>query len=106
MLEAGAWLTLANSDAPGFVPDVLYTGLTLPNSGAFVLRLACGEQLLDEVTVDAASPQRAGRSVSLSGAALDDVSNDDPERWCEGATSYNGDFGTPGGANPGCGAPG
>ncbi len=105
VLEAGAWLTLANGEAPGFVPDLLYSGVTLPNTGSFVLRLACGGQLLDEVTVNAAVPaQRAGRSLSLSGAALDDASNDDPERWCEGAASYNGDFGTPGGDNPGCGS--
>jgi Lamin Tail Domain len=105
VLEAGAWLTLANGEAPGFVPDILYSGLTLPNTGSFVLRLACAEQVLDEVTVDAAVlTQRAGRSASLSGTALDDVSNDNLERWCEGATSYNGDFGTPGAANPSCGS--
>jgi hypothetical protein len=105
VLEAGAWLTLANGDAPGFVPDILYSGLTLPNTGSFVLRLACAGQVLDEVTVDAALlMQRAGRSSSLSGTALDDVSNDAPESWCEGTTSYNGDFGTPGAANPSCGS--
>jgi hypothetical protein len=102
-LAAGAYLTLANGEAPGFVPDVLYSGLTLPNSGAFVLRLACGEQLLDEVSVETSVPaQRAGRSLSLSSSASSATQNDDPSSWCEGSSSYNGDFGTPGTANPVC----
>jgi hypothetical protein len=103
VLAAGAYLTFANSDAPGFTPDVLYSGLTLPNTGLFVLRLGCGAQILDEVAVDAALPaQRAGRSLSLSGTALNESMNDDPNRWCEGSASYNGDFGTPGSDNPSC----
>jgi len=103
VVEAGRHLTFSNSDAPGFVPDVLYSGLTLPNTGGFALRLACSGTLLDEVSVDAAVPtQRAGRSLSLSSAALDERANDDPARWCEGSASYNGDYGTPGGDNPAC----
>jgi hypothetical protein len=103
VLAAGAYLTFANSDAPGFTPDVLYSGLTLPNTGRFVLRLACGAQVLDEVAVDAAVPaQRAGRSLSLSAAALNESVNDDPNRWCEASESYNGDFGTPGSDNSQC----
>jgi lamin tail-like protein len=102
-LDAGAYLTLANGDSPGFTPDLVYSGLTLPNSGAFVLRLACGERVLDAVTVDPSlATQRAGHSLSLSGAALDELSNDDATRWCEGTASYNGDFGTPGAPNGAC----
>jgi hypothetical protein len=101
-VAGGGYLTLANGENPGFVPDVLYSGLTLPNTGAFVLRLGCGEQLLDEVTIDPAQPtQRAGRSLSLSGTASGAAANG-AGRWCEGASSYNGDFGTPGEANPAC----
>lgn len=104
-LEPGAYLTLSNGEAPGFTPDVLYSGLTLPNTGAFVLRLACGGTVLDEVTVDPAVPtQRAGRSLSLSGSALNDAANDAPTRWCEGSSSYDGDYGTPGADNPTCGS--
>jgi Lamin Tail Domain len=103
VLGAGEYLTFSNGEAPGFATDVLYSGLALPNTGSFVLRLACGSQLLDQVTVDAAVPsQRPGRSLSLSGSALDQTANDDPSRWCEGTASYNGDFGTPGAANPNC----
>jgi hypothetical protein len=78
--------------------------LTLPNTGAFVLRLACAGTVLDEVTIDPALPtQRAGRSLSLSASALNDAANDDPTRWCEGSSSYDGDYGTPGADNPTCG---
>jgi hypothetical protein len=104
MIEPGTYLTLSNGDAPGFTPDVLYSGLTLPNTGAFVLRLACAGTVLDEVTIDPALPtQRAGRSLSLSASALNDAANDDPTRWCEGSSSYDGDYGTPGADNPACG---
>jgi hypothetical protein len=104
MIEPGTYLTLSNGDAPGFTPDVLYSGLTLPNTGAFVLRLACAGTVLDEVTIDPALPtQRAGRSLSLSASALNDAANDDPTRWCEGSSSYDGDYGTPGADNPTCG---
>jgi hypothetical protein len=102
-LAVGAYVTFANGEAPGFSPDVIYGGLTLPNSDAFELRLACGEQLLDRVVVDPTLPtQRAGRSLSLSGAAMDSISNDDPANYCEGSESYGGDHGTPGAANPVC----
>ena len=102
-LEAASYLTFANGESPGFSPDVVYSGLTLPNSDAFTLRLACGEQVLDEIAVDPALPsQRAGRSLSLSGDAMDGVSNDDPASFCEATDSYGADYGTPGAANPVC----
>lgn len=102
-IAPGEFMTFSNGEAPGFRPDVLYRGLTLPNTGAFVLSLACGEQLLDQVSVDPAQlPNRAGRSLSLSASALDGTPSDQEPRWCEGASAYNGDFGTPGAANPPC----
>jgi hypothetical protein len=102
-LGAGEYLTFANAESPGFVPDVVYSGLTLPNADAFTLRLSCGEQLLDEISVDPALPaQRAGHSLSLSGDAMDGLSNDAPAHFCEGTQSYGGDYGTPGAANPVC----
>lgn len=102
-IAPGGYLTFANGQTPGFTPDILYSGLTLPNSGAFRLRLACGEQLVDEVAFDAAlMTNRAGRSLSLSAAALDDRANDLSSNWCEGVSAYNGDLGTPGTANPAC----
>lgn len=103
VIEAGGHLTFSNGEAPGFQADVLYSGITLPNTGAFVLRLACGEQVLDAVNVDpAALTHRAGRSLSRSGPALDGDADEVSTSWCESVTSYNGDFGTPGAANPPC----
>lgn len=102
IIEAGGYLTFSNGEAPGFQADVLYSGITLPNTGAFVLRLACGDHVLDAVDVDpAVLANRAGRSLSLSGSALDGTGELGPT-WCESVTSYNGDFGTPGAANPPC----
>ncbi len=103
-IPAGSYATFANGEAPGFTPDVLYSGLTLPNTGSFTLRLTCGSQLLDAVSFDAALlPNAAGRSLSLSGSSLDPRDNDVAESWCEGAVPYAGDLGTPGSANPDCG---
>ncbi len=102
-IEPGGYLTFSNGETPGFAADVSYRGITLPNTGAFVLTLVCEGQLIDEVRLDpATAPNRAGRSLSLSAAALDDASNDLPAHWCEAVSAYNGDFGTPGSANPSC----
>jgi hypothetical protein len=103
VIAPGAYMTFANGDSPGFQPDVLYSGLTLPNTGSFLLALRCGDQLLDQVALDSAAlPNKAGASSSLSGAALDAAANDRAENWCDATTAYNGDFGTPGEANPSC----
>lgn len=102
-IAPGGYLTFANGDAPGFTPDVLYSGITLPNSGAFTLAVACGGAVLDQVLIESAAlPNAAGHSLSLSRAALDPAANDRPANWCDGVSTYNGDFGTPGEANPDC----
>jgi hypothetical protein len=102
-IAPGAYLTFANGDAPGFTPDVLYSGITLPNSGAFTLAVACGGEVLDQVLIESAAlPNAAGHSLSLSRGALDPAANDRPASWCDGVSSYNGDFGTPGEGNPDC----
>ena len=102
-IAAGAYLTFSNGEMPGFQPDVLYRGITLPNTGTFVLALACGSQLIDQLTIDSTvSPNKAGHSLSLSRSALDPGANDRAENWCDGVSAYNGDFGTPGEDNPAC----
>lgn len=102
-IAAGGYLTFSNNETPGFQPDVLYRGITLPNTGSFVLGLSCGAQSIDRVTVDSALlPNKAGHSLSLSRSALDPAANDRPQSWCDGVAAYNGDFGTPGEANPAC----
>jgi hypothetical protein len=102
VIAPAQYATLANSADPGFTPSASYRGLTLPNSGAVSLRLSCGEQLLDAVTLSQAAGNRDGRSLSLSASHLDPAANDVESAWCEGASAYNGDYGTPGRANPDC----
>ena len=71
--------------------------------GAFTLAVACGGEVLDQVLFESAAlPNAAGHSLSLSRSALDPSANDRLDNWCDGASSYNGDFGTPGEANPDC----
>jgi lamin tail-like protein len=103
VIAPAQYATLANSADPGFVPTATYRGVTLPNSGALSLRVSCGEQLLDAVTLSqAAALNRAGHSLSLAASRLDPAANDLESGWCEGAGAYNGDLGTPGRANPDC----
>jgi hypothetical protein len=103
-LAPGQVVTFANGDAPGFVPDYVYSGLTLPNSAEFRLSLHCGGELLDTIAVDPGTwPGGAGISTSLSAAATSATANDDSASWCAATAPYNTDLGTPGSANPVCG---
>lgn len=102
-IAPGQYITLANGSAPGFTPTATYRGLTLPNSGALSLRLSCGAQLLDAVTLtQRAAQNRAGSSLSLAASELDPAANDAETSWCDGASTYNDDRGTPGQENPDC----
>lgn len=103
VIAPGQYITLANSNDPGFTPTASYRGLTLPNGGSLSLRLSCGAQLLDAITLtQVAAQNRAGHSLSLSAKQLDPSANDAEASWCDGASAYNGDQGTPGRANPDC----
>lgn len=102
-IAAGAQVTFASSNSPGFTPSYVYSGLSLPNSGAFELVLSCGEERLDSVVVDpAATPNAAGASVSLDLERAARVGNDDASSWCDAVDSFNSDLGTPGSPNPPC----
>ncbi len=102
LVETGQAVALANGDAPGFVPDYVYSGVTLPNSAVFVLTLRCDDEVLDTVTVDPSVwPGAAGVSASLS-PGNSAQSNDDPSNWCNATAAYNTDLGTPGEPNPPC----
>jgi hypothetical protein len=102
-IAPGQYVTLANSADPGFTPTATYRGLTLPNSGAVSLRLGCGAQLLDAITLtQVAAQNRAGHSLSLDAAQRDPAANDAETSWCDATTPYNGDLGTPGQPNPDC----
>lgn len=102
-LEPGGIVTLANGDAPGFTPDYVYSGLTLPNTAVFVLSLTCGNELLDSVTVDPATwPGSAGVADSLSASVTTAAGNDALGSWCAATAPYTTDLGTPGSANASC----
>lgn len=102
-VPSGGSVVLASSDAPGFTPDYVYSGLTLPNTGAFELTLTCGEVLFDTLLVDpTAVPNAAGASLGLDPSRIGSAANDEALAWCNGKDSYDGDFGTPGTANPSC----
>jgi PKD repeat protein len=61
--------------------------------------------LLDQVEWDGGAqyPTGTGESLSLSGAATDVTSNDDPASWCASVDAFGaGDLGTPGMPNPDC----
>jgi hypothetical protein len=64
------------------------------------VQLVYGATIIDAVTWTTST---SGASLSLSPAATDAASNDDPTNFCNGAVLYNTkDSGTPGRANPGC----
>jgi hypothetical protein len=63
--------------------------------------------LVDEVIYDGGLtfPDPNGQSMSLDPGSYDVMANDIGTNWCPATTNYNGDFGTPGTANPVCMAP-
>jgi hypothetical protein len=102
-VPAGRYVTLANGTDPGFVPNAVYRGLTLPNSGTFTLRVSCGQQLLDTVTVDTtARANAAGHSLNLSAASFGLPASERAASWCDSTLGYGTDFGSPGAPNSNC----
>ncbi len=82
------------------VAGVLPFGLT--NTGANLLILALGGEVLDQVTYESAWV-RDGASTSLDPGHLDPAANDDASNWCAATAPYGlGDLGTPGVANAAC----
>jgi len=103
LIASGDVLVFANSDDPGFSPDVVYSGLSLPNSGSYRMTLQCEGQVLDEVNIDSSTlPDGPGQSASLGFQAHGALANDSVAAWCAASSSYNGDFGSPGSVNPDC----
>lgn len=103
VVAPGDAVVLANGATPGFSPDWVYSGLTLPNSAVFVLELACGGELLDALSVDPGSwPGGNGVAASLSGAVQSPADNDAASAWCDANGTYGVDFGSPGAPNPTC----
>ncbi|MDP6943375.1 MAG: lamin tail domain-containing protein, partial [Myxococcota bacterium] len=104
------WLLATSADAGangGLVPDLVYTGLYLSNSGDEII-LVCSDQVVDAVSYDGASwPLFAGRALALDGAITPTATaNDDVTSWCAAPMLYAvGNHGTPGEANPQCPTP-
>ena len=86
-----------------FTPDApLGPTYSLGNTGD-VLRLRCNGVVIDEVIYDDIAPWpmvEPGTAIALEDASLDNVSNDDGNRWCAATSEYMLDtYGTPGAPN-------
>ncbi len=108
VLDAGDYAVIASRDTDnGGVPaDLTWSGHYLRN-GSDSLFLYNGSTVLDTVAWDdgATFPDSAGYSMSLDTSALDSASNDEGAAWCNATSTYgDGDHGTPGAANDGCGS--
>lgn len=102
-IPANGRLTLANGASPGFSPGYVYSGMTLPNSAAFILSLECSGAVVDAVAIDpSAWPLASGISAALDPSALSAKQNDSASAWCLSTKSYGTDFGTPGDVNDTC----
>lgn len=102
-VEPGESVALANGEAPGFTPTLVYSSVTLPNSAVFSLELQCQGVTLDQISVDPSSwPGGNGIAASLSPSVHSSEANDDPAVWCDATQPYATDLGTPGAPNPTC----
>lgn len=97
-LAPGAYVTLSRSASPGFEPDYVYGGVVLANGEDEVV-LSCGGVQIDAIAWETTMP--VGRTLGLDPGAIDQGTSG-PDDWCAGTSSYNGDRGTPGTANPPC----
>jgi hypothetical protein len=104
ILAPGARATFASSAAPGFTPDYVYASWPLANTGDRI-RILCGTTIVDDVTYTASFPFAAGTAMQLDPTRIASGMNDLPGDWCAATASYNGDLGTPGGANRSCFSP-
>lgn len=87
----------------GVAVDVVYAGLSLPNSTGS-LEIAFDGVTIDAVTWSVGGEWTAGAAWSLDPASTHAVANDTAANWCAAADAYGmaGNYGTPGAANPVC----
>jgi hypothetical protein len=92
----------ADSGMNGMLPKVDFTfSFGLTNSGGSIF-VGTGGQVLDQVMY---ASSKSGVAASLDPAKTTPAANDDPLNFCSATTTYGaGDKGTPGAANPSCGA--
>ncbi len=103
VVTAGGYATFAASGTPGFTPSYVWSSFSLSNSSD-TITLDCGGVTVDTVTWDngATFPDPTGASMTLSPTLLNATDNDVGANWCEATSDYDGDLGTPGGANDSC----
>lgn len=101
-LAANAFATVARSEQPGFVADVVIA-FSLKNA-ADALALECDGALIDRVSYDSAAgyPIKPGAALALDARALDADDNDQGASWCLATSAYASDLGSPGRLNPNC----
>ena len=107
VLQAGAYALLAASADPivnGGLPKptAVYAKVQLSSTAATVSIWSAGKEL-DHVTYGTGWPMVAGKSMALEPTVTTAAENDAPGAWCKGQAIYgDGDFGSPGQANPAC----
>ena len=106
LVPAGGYLVLGrNAEARengGIATGYEYEGINLANDGDAIELVDPLGRVVDRVAYDA-DLVFPGASTSLDPMFLDADANDDPGNWCSPSEAMpNGDFGTPGQANPGC----
>ncbi len=87
----------------GVKVDLVYQQVVLSNTTS-ALTLTSQGTVVDTLTYGAAWPIVAGKSAALDPAQMTAMANDNPAKWCKGQALFaaNGDYGTPGAANPTC----
>jgi hypothetical protein len=111
-IAPGGYVVLARSESAatngGLDPLYVYSGVSLNNNGDH-LAIRLGSDVIDIVdyAIDPGFPIEKGRSMQLSPTVQPlPTLNDSSTAWCLSSVPYGaGDQGTPGVANPPCGAP-
>lgn len=107
VVPAHGYLVLGRSaDATasgGFVPDHVYSGITLANT-ADEIALVCGGVVIDRVAWVDGWPSGTGLALGLDPGLANAASNDAPTAWCLASALYGDktNRGTPRRANPSC----
>ena len=103
-IESGAFITIANSDEPGFEPTWYDDALSLSMEDGSIA-LVCDDTTISYVDYDDGVKYPAGEGASIvrDHELYDHDEMDEPWLWCEGTDSYNGDdLGTPGAMADAC----
>lgn len=107
VLQPGAYALLAESADPVIngglpKPTAVYAKVQLSSTAATVSIWSAGKEL-DHVTYGTGWPLVAGKSMALEPTITTAAENDVAGAWCKGQATYgDGDFGSPGQANPAC----